>query len=280
MSDDAVSANSKSAVSPETWRKIAFVWASLAAKPISKPDEVIEEFWQRVSDVLDFDTAFLVLAHHSELDRRAERLGYIEGWVPAEVFYAPDSYDPAHAAAIEEFRRERMPHDTWIQHNIAAAGEHRTFIRQDVLGDEPWESCSTGWLMEQMDVRDRMISVFALDDSVEVHLGFDRRGPTSFAPIDRNTVHALNKGLGPFWARLAMSFGLYKHQQSLTPRQRETLLYLLDGYSEAEIAELMNLTQGSAHQYVVAVFRSLNVNSRAELMAKWMGDYGIEVPEP
>jgi DNA-binding NarL/FixJ family response regulator len=75
-----------------------------------------------------------------------------------------------------------------------------------------------------------------------------------------------------------MSFGLYKHQKVLTPRQRETLLHLLDGYSEPEIAELMGLTTGSAHQYVVAVFRALNVSSRAELMAKWMGDLGIEIP--
>jgi DNA-binding CsgD family transcriptional regulator len=56
----------------------------------------------------------------------------------------------------------------------------------------------------------------------------------------------------------------------LSPRQREVLACLLQGDSEHQVAVHLRLTRHTAHQYVKAVYRRLNVSTRAELMARFV----------
>jgi len=57
---------------------------------------------------------------------------------------------------------------------------------------------------------------------------------------------------------------------SLSPRQRQTLQYLLAGHSEKEIAEIMLLSRNTVHHHVKALHRHFGVSSRSELLAKWV----------
>ena len=57
---------------------------------------------------------------------------------------------------------------------------------------------------------------------------------------------------------------------SLSPRQRQTLQYLLAGRSEKEIAEIMLLSRNTVHHHVKALHRHFGVSSRSELLAKWV----------
>jgi DNA-binding CsgD family transcriptional regulator len=57
---------------------------------------------------------------------------------------------------------------------------------------------------------------------------------------------------------------------SLAPRQRELLACLLKGDTEQQAAMRMGLTRDTTHQYVKAIYRRLNVNSRGELMAHFV----------
>jgi DNA-binding CsgD family transcriptional regulator len=57
---------------------------------------------------------------------------------------------------------------------------------------------------------------------------------------------------------------------SLSPRQRQTLQYLLAGHSEKEIAEQMRLSPNTVHHHVKAIHRHFAVSSRSELLAKWV----------
>ena len=52
--------------------------------------------------------------------------------------------------------------------------------------------------------------------------------------------------------------------------QRRVLALLLTDKPEKEIAHDLSLTPGSAHQYVVEIYRKFRVNSRAGLMALWI----------
>lgn len=58
--------------------------------------------------------------------------------------------------------------------------------------------------------------------------------------------------------------------QSLTPRQRQTLQYLLAGHSEKQIASMLRLSRNTVHHYVKALHRHFNVSSRSELLARWV----------
>jgi DNA-binding CsgD family transcriptional regulator len=55
--------------------------------------------------------------------------------------------------------------------------------------------------------------------------------------------------------------------RELSPRQQQTLLYLLDGNSEKQVARRMKLSQHTVHVYVKALYRRFGVSSRAELLA-------------
>lgn len=58
--------------------------------------------------------------------------------------------------------------------------------------------------------------------------------------------------------------------QALTPRQQQTLQYLLAGYSEKQIAARLQLSTNTVHHHVKALYRRFGVTSRAELLARWV----------
>jgi DNA-binding CsgD family transcriptional regulator len=54
--------------------------------------------------------------------------------------------------------------------------------------------------------------------------------------------------------------------ESLTPREKETFYILLGGYSLKETAKLLNIRYSTVNTYQTAIYKKLNVNSRAELI--------------
>jgi DNA-binding NarL/FixJ family response regulator len=56
----------------------------------------------------------------------------------------------------------------------------------------------------------------------------------------------------------------------LSPRLRQVLDCLLEGDSEKQAAARLNLQPQTVNQYVKAVYRHFHVNSRAELLARWV----------
>jgi DNA-binding NarL/FixJ family response regulator len=65
-----------------------------------------------------------------------------------------------------------------------------------------------------------------------------------------------------------------RHQHGrhhLTARQRETLEFMLQGYSEKKIAQALRLKTTTVHEYIGATYRALGVTNRAELMAMYIG---------
>src|SRR5437588_12735 len=57
---------------------------------------------------------------------------------------------------------------------------------------------------------------------------------------------------------------------SLPPRQRQTLQLLLAGHGEKQAASQLQVSTNTVHHYVKAIYRHFGVNSRSELLAKWV----------
>jgi DNA-binding CsgD family transcriptional regulator len=57
---------------------------------------------------------------------------------------------------------------------------------------------------------------------------------------------------------------------SLAPRVRQTLERLLQGDSEKQVARRLRLSTHTVHVYVKTLYRKMNVNSRSELLAKFI----------
>lgn len=90
-----------------------------------------------------------------------------------------------------------------------------------------------------------------------------------FDARDRGRMRLLARELaGLVGSRLADSTSTI---MKLTPREHQTLRLLLEGGSEAAIAEAMNLSPSTLHKYVVGLYRLFGVNSRAGLQALFAG---------
>jgi DNA-binding CsgD family transcriptional regulator len=58
--------------------------------------------------------------------------------------------------------------------------------------------------------------------------------------------------------------------KELSPRLRQTLQSLLAGDSEKQAAAKLGVSQNTVHVYVKQLYRKFDVNSRGELLAKWV----------
>lgn len=71
--------------------------------------------------------------------------------------------------------------------------------------------------------------------------------------------------------------GVQKHdsepQELLTDRQRDVLARMLKGYSNAQIAKELDITEGTAKQHAHAVYAAFGVSSRADLILAAQGKY-------
>lgn len=59
-------------------------------------------------------------------------------------------------------------------------------------------------------------------------------------------------------------------QPSLAPRLQQTLELLLAGDSEKQIARKLSISPHTVHAYVKSLYRTFNVSSRGELLARWV----------
>lgn len=194
------------------------------------------------------------------------------GWDTSIVYW-----DPSISAREMELGRawnadaKNLQADLWSLRHMEGAGQDRVSWRPQLLGDVPWHKTTGGQLMELNKIHDRLNMAIALSPSLEVVFALDRRvGQPSFTQRDVALFYALSLGLKPLVLRMALSHGLLEGQGRLSPREHETLRWLLRGLSEKEIAEELNLSYKTLHQYVVAVYRKFGVHSRAELMALWL----------
>ena len=154
---------------------------------------------------------------------------------------------------------------------MSNAGRDRVSWRPQLLGETPWSKTTAGILMEQTEIKDRLHLSVALSPTLEVVFSLDAHtSQRAFGLFDFHMAQGLLLGLRSLSLRLALSHGLLEGQGRLSPRERETLLLLLKGGSEKEIAEALGLSPKTIHQYVVSLYRKFNVRSRPELMALWL----------
>jgi DNA-binding CsgD family transcriptional regulator len=118
-----------------------------------------------------------------------------------------------------------------------------------------------------------LVGSFAITPTVEIYYGIDRaRGERPFNRRERDLLLLILKHLGWFHRRLALSLGLIEARTSLSPRRRELLRLLLTGRSEKQIADDLQLTASTVHQYVTQMYRNFGVHGRVELMALWLNE--------
>ncbi|HEX7651895.1 MAG TPA: LuxR C-terminal-related transcriptional regulator [Verrucomicrobiae bacterium] len=121
-------------------------------------------------------------------------------------------------------------------------------------------------------IADRLWICFPLNREIESIIVFDRHEPHGhFTRKQAAWAATVWHGLRWFHRQLVLSHGILGAQSSLSPGQRRLVQELLTGKTEKEIAATLGQSAATTHQYVKAILRHFGVNSRASLMALWLG---------
>jgi DNA-binding CsgD family transcriptional regulator len=101
-------------------------------------------------------------------------------------------------------------------------------------------------------------------DQLGLHRAF---GDAHFSAAEHRLIRLFHVELGRLWKKDALRHAGDPHRD-LPPRLSQTLVELLAGCSEKEVAARLELSRHTIHNYVKALHQRFEVSSRGELLAK------------
>jgi DNA-binding CsgD family transcriptional regulator len=140
----------------------------------------------------------------------------------------------------------------------------------EIIDDEFWRASPGGQCWPAVGLDHFIVSFRRLEDSMCSMISFHRReGAPNFSQRERTIVDVLFQGID--WLHHAckgdselIEFG------SLTPRERQVLSLLLKGFALKDVAASLTLSRHTVADHLKEIYRKLGVNSRAELLAKFI----------
>jgi DNA-binding CsgD family transcriptional regulator len=144
-----------------------------------------------------------------------------------------------------------------------------TRTRQQIVSDTEWyRSVVFNEYRRPGKIDHQLTSVYqTFDDSAHSAITVVRAlGERDFSPRGRQLLNFFHAELGPLIGRALVST-TEPSPVKLSPRLQQTLACLLEGDSEKQIADRLDLSHATTHQYVTALYRHFGVGSRAQLMA-------------
>lgn len=205
----------------------------------------------------------------------------LDGW-KIVAFATPAGGDrdfwKAQADVYLETIRERGP-DPLAAHALAHAGASRVHSMADLREGAGGEG-EGEWIDEHLarqDVGERIVGVYHLSPETESYLLVGRApGETAFTQDDAARLFRLLVDFPRVHDWLALERGLVApSERPLSPRERDVSRALLGPESEQEIADRLGVSRGTAHNYVVDIFRCFGVRSRHELVQLWLADLTV-----
>jgi len=198
----------------------------------------------------------------------------MHGW-KVVAFATPVGGDPdfvkQQADAYLETVREKGP-DLLAEYALAHSGETRVHSLADVQEER---ASTEDWIdphHENQDVVERIVGVYNLSPICESYILVGRKpGEPPFGAREIERLRELIKDFPRVHHWLALERGLVAPAtKPFSPRERDVVLALLGPESENEIADRLEISRGTVHNYVVDVFRNLGVSSRHEMIQLWL----------
>ncbi|HEY3393299.1 MAG TPA: helix-turn-helix transcriptional regulator [Lacipirellulaceae bacterium] len=154
---------------------------------------------------------------------------------------------------------------------LPAGVKSHTRSRRQLAHDRAWYgSAAFCEYLRPSGVDDGMMSVVSVADGQAHGIALFRPpGERPFTARDRRLLDLFHAELAPLLLTDLAPPGC-DPICSLSPRLRQVLACLLEGDSENQAATRLGITLATTHQYVKALYRRLNVNTRAELMARFV----------
>jgi len=152
------------------------------------------------------------------------------------------------------------------------AGIFRSFRLRDVMRPAWFEEEFYQAFHASRGFHDQCFVIFPVHEDYESLFSFQRVGvKKDFTAGEEALARYALRGIKWFHRQLALSHGLLIAEAPLSPTQRQITQLLLTERSEKLIAEQIGKSPAMTHKYITEIFRKFGVNSRAGLMAVWLG---------
>jgi len=154
------------------------------------------------------------------------------------------------------------------------ACEPTTRRRAQLIDDRPWyASRHFQEVRRPMRIDDALYSMHpirgtSLLTALILNRPFGRRRP--FESREARLLHLFHASTGWLFRSNAAASPVRTDVIPLSPRQRQTLRYLLTGESEKQIARALGRSKHTVHTYVKQIYRSFGACSRGELLSQFL----------
>ncbi len=258
--------------------KIYELWDELSDFGMGKTDAALEHCLKRICSLLDAQDGFWVGAVHilKNAPRKKPTDG-LSGWrVRAIRPLHPQYHNARHYKKVV---KEADPASLELgETNIAlaaGAGRFRAYTLQSgsLVDVKPFQQTAHyDFYYRQHGIRDRIWVVSPVNADTESYFCFDRIGDRKrrFDEEDLALAAFALRGIKWFHRQLMLSHGLGLCEEPLTPAEHRVIQGLLSGASEREIAEAMQLSPGTVHQYAIRIYQKYAVRGRTEFTGLWL----------
>lgn len=156
----------------------------------------------------------------------------------------------------------------------AMTGHQRTCWRGQLVDDRTWyRSADFNEYLRHSGIDHPLLTYYTLPDdpaqltdAISLHRAV---GDRAFSRRDVRLLQLFHAELGPLIGR-SLAAASEPSVSDLAPRARQVLDCLLEGDSEKQIARRLGISRETVHHYTKIIYRHFRVQSRAELIARWL----------
>ena len=253
------------------------IWDRLAEFPASQSNnEALQYLLESISGLISADHGFwLSVIRMDELEAELEESGGCTlGWRLGPVFYYKEL--PDDRSIYKSLMQKTESGEEEVSYNmlnyLRQAGSFRATFLRDHVSPEFFDSANYHNIFKSRNITDTLFVVAPVNADAKVCFCFNRIGSrASFEQRDLEITSYILRCLNWFHRQVLLSHGLLVADKALTPTEKKVMQHLLTELSEKQIAEKLQQKVDTTHKHVFNIYRKFSVNSRAALMAIWLG---------
>ncbi|HEY8034107.1 MAG TPA: helix-turn-helix transcriptional regulator [Methylobacter sp.] len=255
-------------MTPATQEKIHDIWDELSDFEASQSDQAVALLMKSLCNLANAWNATWGGAVRMDGEHNNDLL---QGWrVSAMIQLHPVAPDPDEGLFKEILQLwDRREIDPSFLLPMRSVGTFRTYSFRRELSPEWFESPFYKYHYGSVGTCDAVFIGFPLNQDAESHFGFYSR--KTFTDEEVELFSYALRGIKWFHRQRMLSHGLLAAATPLTPTERRVLHLLLTGLPEKQIAEQLERSYHTTHEWIMSIYRKFGVNNRAALMALWLG---------
>lgn len=248
---------------------IHHLWDGLADFPVAETEQAHLYLLEGIARMINAGNAFWLGSVRLDSSLPEDPL---KGFRPRanRYLYPAPIHDEAFRGQAEKWNRSE--HNEGNARAARDAGTFRSFRLRQVMRPDWFEEPFYQIFHASRGFHDQCFVSFPVHEDYESFFAFQRVGVTiDFTENEEAIAAYALRGIKWFHRQLALSYGLLIAERPLSPIQRQITPLLLTERSEKQIADEIGKSSRMTHKHITEIFRKFGVNSRAGLMAVWLG---------